>query len=95
VRIRSVTAPADGAEPDRKRDSDRAADLAVYDDALDTGYVYRVADDDASAASWEDGRVAIDGTEHEPAALPYEREVAFDAMWFAWYGYYPMTDLYE
>ena len=69
--------------------------LAVYDGALDTGYVYRVADDDASTASWEDGRVVIVGTAYDPADLPFEREVAFDAMWFAWYGYYPMTDLYE
>jgi len=69
--------------------------LAVYDDALDTGYVYRVDDTDAPAPSWENGRVGIDGTDHEPAELPYEREIAFDAMWFAWYGYYPMTELYE
>jgi len=69
--------------------------LGVYDEALDTGYVYRVDDPDGPSASWEDGRVVLDGTEHEPADLPYDREVAFDAMWFAWYGYYPMTALYE
>lgn len=69
--------------------------LAAYDDALDTGYVYRIDDSDAPPASWEGGRVAIDGVDYEPADLPYERAIAFDAMWFAWYGYYPMTDLYE
>ena len=103
---------------------------AVYDDSLDTGYVYRVGGDvengdvengnvengsvengsvengdgsdeadsvDAETAtlSWENGDVVVDGDVHAPDALPFEREIAFDAMWFAWYGYYPMTDLHR
>ncbi|WP_144926503.1 DUF3179 domain-containing protein [Halorubrum salsamenti] len=83
---------------------------AVYDESLDTGYVYRVgsggesgngsegsdgADAEAATLSWGDGDVAVDGDVHAPDSLPFEREIAFDAMWFAWYGYYPMTDLHQ
>ena len=82
---------------------------AVYDGSLDTGYVYRVggdgeegSDGEGSGAasggatlSREDGGVVVDGDAHAPDALPFEREIAFDAMWFAWYGYYPMTDLHR
>ena len=81
---------------------------AVYDGSLDTGYVYRVGSDgesgdegsgDADGAgvtlSWEDGGVVVEGDAYAPDALPFEREIAFDAMWFAWYGYYPGTDLHR
>ncbi|MFA9427763.1 DUF3179 domain-containing protein [Natronorubrum sp. A-ect3] len=67
--------------------------VTVYDEALDTGYVYR--NPDAEAVEDDDGTVTIDGDEHDPDALPLEREVAFDAMWFAWFGYYPSTVVHE
>jgi len=65
--------------------------LAVYDTDLDTGYVYR-APDDADLA-YRDGQVVVGGEAHPPAALPLERVYAFDAMWFAWSGFYPETTL--
>ena len=84
--------------------------VAVYDESLDTGYVYRVGSDgeggdggngsdsvdtEPTTLSWEDGAVVVDGDTYAPDSLPFEREIAFDAMWFAWYGYYPMTDLHQ
>jgi hypothetical protein len=67
--------------------------LAVYDAALDTGYVYR--NPDGRAFEYQDGRVVDDaGGSHRPADLPLERTLAFDAMWFAWIGFYPETTLY-
>jgi len=66
--------------------------LAVYDADLDTGYVYRNPDD--ASFDYEDGRaVDGDGTAHAPAELPLDRVYAFDAMWFAWSGFYPSTEV--
>ncbi|TKX55505.1 DUF3179 domain-containing protein [Halorubrum sp. SP3] len=87
-------------------DLDAVRHAAVYDGSLDTGYVYRArdgaesdgtdgADLETATLSWEDGDVVVDGSVHAPDSLPFEREIAFDAMWFAWYGYYPMTDLHR
>jgi hypothetical protein len=68
--------------------------VAVYDDALDTGYVYRNPED-ATYEPDSGGAVGPDGTTHAPDALPLERVHTFDAMWFAWAGYYPDTNVYE
>jgi len=78
-------------------DLDSVPHVAVYDESLDTGYVYRGEGDDLTAAtlSWQDGHIAVDDAVHAPDSLPFKRELAFDAMWFAWYGYYPMTALYR
>ncbi|MFC7044583.1 DUF3179 domain-containing protein [Halobacteriaceae archaeon GCM10025711] len=67
--------------------------LAVYDPTLDTGYVYR--NPDGVAFDYENGQaVGPDGTAHAPADLPLEPVLAFDAMWFAWAGFYPSTEVY-
>lgn len=66
--------------------------LAVYEPELDTAYVYR--NTDGASFSYEDGQaVAGDGTAHHPAELPLDRVYAFDAMWFAWSGFYPGTEV--
>lgn len=67
--------------------------VAVYDRALDTGYVYENPDEEQF--EYSDGRF-VDGTgeRHRPAALPLESILALDAMWFAWIGFYPDTSLY-
>ncbi len=68
--------------------------VAVYDDRYDTAYVYENPDE----ASFEyDGGsiVGADGTGHAPDELPLTRIHTFDAMWFAWAGYYPDTNVYE
>ena len=67
--------------------------LAVADKRLDTGYVY--LNPDGERFDDGDGTVTdADGTEYAPDALPLERVHTFDAMWFAWSGYYPETTVY-
>jgi len=67
--------------------------VAVYDDRYDTAYVYRNLDE--QAVSGEDGQLAIDGSTYAPDDLPLSRIHTFDAMWFAWVGYYPETNVYD
>ncbi|WP_435151988.1 DUF3179 domain-containing (seleno)protein [Haladaptatus sp. DFWS20] len=68
--------------------------LAVYDPRLDTAYVYRNPNDEAF--EFRDGRVVgPDGQTHAPAVLPLPHQYAFDAMWFAWAGFYPRTGLHD
>jgi hypothetical protein len=70
--------------------------LAVYDTALDTAYVYRNPDDASFDYEAESGQaVADDGTAHDPADLPLDRVYTFDAMWFAWSGFYPSTEVVQ
>ncbi|MDS0475520.1 DUF3179 domain-containing protein [Natrinema sp. 1APR25-10V2] len=66
--------------------------VTVYDRDLDAGHVYRNPDD--RTVEYDGDAVTVDGTAHEPTALPLEREIGFDAMWFAWYGYYPSTEVH-
>jgi len=65
--------------------------VVVYDPDLHTGWVYRNPD---SVSVEHDGTaVLVDGTEHAPDELPLESVVRYDAMWFAWEGYYPDTEV--
>jgi hypothetical protein len=66
--------------------------VAVYDPRLDTAYVYRNPDERDLAL--QDGEVRLDGTAHDPDGLPLDRAYAFDAMWFAWIGFYPDSNVY-
>jgi hypothetical protein len=68
--------------------------LAVHDPRYDTAYVYRNPDE-ATVEVAGDSVVAGDGTSYGPAELPLSRIHTFDAMWFAWAGYYPDTNVYE
>jgi hypothetical protein len=61
---------------------------AVYDPTLDTAHVYR---GDGTELAYADGRVSVGGETAAPDALPLDRVVDFDAMWFAWAGFYPGT----
>jgi hypothetical protein len=66
--------------------------LWAYDADLDTAYAYWNPDGRDFTA--RDGAVAgPDGT-HEPADLPLDRALTFDAMWFAWSGFYPETSVH-
>jgi hypothetical protein len=66
-----------------------ASFLAVFDRELDAALVYR---DDGRALTYADGTVTDDsGNAYAPTDLPLERVLAFDAMWFAWFGFYPGT----
>ena len=66
---------------------------AVHDGRLDTAFVYR--NPDGHELSVDGGAVSVAGESYAPGALPLERLVAFDAMWFAWSGYYPETVVVE
>lgn len=67
--------------------------LATYEPELDTGYVYKNPEE--SQFSYRDGQVVDETDEaHAPDSLPLEPVLAFDAMWFAWSGFYPDTNLY-
>jgi hypothetical protein len=64
---------------------------AVHEPELDTAVVYR---DGGEHALEHDGTApVVDGERVAPDALPLERVVSFDAMWFAWAASYPDTGL--
>jgi len=66
----------------------------VHDPALDSGYAYRVPDGTTVAAGDDGTRIRVDGAHYDPDALPFERAHGIEAMWFAWAGFYPETDLH-
>lgn len=70
--------------------------VAVVDDAYDTGYVYHDVDAEVTPVDGENAYRVVDtdasGTDDQryaPDELPFDRSLAFDAMFFAWYGFYP------
>ncbi len=69
-------------------DHEDATLLAVHDRSIDVGHLYR--NPDAEAFELEDDRlVDADGESYAPDEAPLERVYAYDAMWFAWAGFYP------
>jgi hypothetical protein len=66
--------------------------VAVADVRLDTGYVY--LNPEERTVTVDGSSVLVGGSSYEPDALPLARVHTFDAMWFAWHGYYPETDVY-
>mgnify|MGYP006289470459 CR=1 FL=1 len=66
--------------------------VAVADQRLDTGYVY--LNPEERTVTVEDGSALVGDSSYAPADLPLARVHTFDAMWFAWHGYYPDTDVY-
>jgi len=64
--------------------------VAVADEGITTGYVY--ANPDGLDVERDGDAYAVDGTSAPPEELPLERRLAFDAMWFAWHGFYPDTE---
>ncbi len=67
--------------------------LAVYDSRLDTGYVYENPDE--RAFEYADAELQEDGTAYAPDELPLDQVLRLDAMWFAWTGIYPETEVYD
>jgi hypothetical protein len=73
----------------RTADNGDSSFVAVVDQKLDAGYVYENPDDvtvEANADGYD-----VDGETHAASDLPLTRVLAYDAMWFAWAGYYPET----
>jgi hypothetical protein len=66
--------------------------VTVYDAATDAGVTYANPDGATVEAAGE--RYRVDGGDPAPAtALPLERVPSFDAMFFAWYAFYPDSEL--
>lgn len=63
--------------------------VAVADSTLSTGYIYRNPEE-STIEPVDDGYL-VDGDTYAPDALPLDRVLTMDAMWFAWYGFYPTT----
>jgi len=63
--------------------------VAVADTDLATGYVY--ANPESATVEVSDDGYTLDGTTHDADSLPLDRSLAFDAMWFAWAGFYPRS----
>lgn len=63
--------------------------VAVADPGLQTGYVYH--DPDGATIEPDGDSYLVDGETVQPESLPLDRTIAYDAMFFAWYGYYPDT----
>ncbi|MEF8852169.1 MAG: DUF3179 domain-containing protein [Haloarculaceae archaeon] len=68
--------------------------LAVHDPRYDTGYVYENPDGRSFSFDADCGYVVGDGEQYAPDSLPLARVYTFDAMWFAWSGYYPDSNVY-
>jgi len=64
--------------------------VAVAEPTLQTGYVYRNDEGETvEATGSESGQYTVDGQPAAAAELPLDGVVALDAMFFAWYGFYP------
>lgn len=63
--------------------------VAVADRSLATAYVY--ANPDEEDVEPVEAGYEVDGDTHDASELPLDRVLAWDAMWFAWAGYYPDT----
>ena len=65
--------------------------VAVADSELSTGYVYQNPDGLGVEPDGGGYRVGGEGGGFAAVDLPLEPVLAFDAMWFAWAGFYPDT----
>ena len=65
--------------------------VAVVDPGLSTAYVYENPDESTIEPDGDTYRVESEGDGFEANDLPLDRILAFDAMWFAWAGFYPDT----
>ena len=65
--------------------------VAVADPGLSTGHVYRNPGGLAVEPDGDAYRIEGGGDGFAAADLPLEPVLAFDAMWFAWAGFYPDT----
>ncbi|WP_435345036.1 DUF3179 domain-containing protein [Haloarchaeobius sp. HRN-SO-5] len=67
--------------------------VAVHDATLDAGHVYRFAPDESATVSPVTGGYGVDGESYPADGLPFESLPSFDAMWFAWFAFYPSTEV--
>lgn len=65
--------------------------VVVYDASLETGVTYANPDDVDVVADGD--QYVVGGDTHAARDLPLERLASLDAMWFAWYAFYPESDV--
>lgn len=65
--------------------------VAVYDSALDAGYIYALEGRKADIVP-ADGMYDIEGRLYPADALPLERVVPVEAFFFAWHAFYPDSE---
>lgn len=65
--------------------------VAVYDEDLHTGHLYRVSDDVAVTAR-DDGRYELDGETYRASELPLEKPISLEAFYFAWNAFFPDSE---
>lgn len=58
----------------------------IYNNKLDTGHIYKI---NSSNIKWSDGKIKYNNDKYLPSNIPVSRVNSYDAMWFAWNGYYP------
>lgn len=63
--------------------------ICVKDPTLSTGYIYRNPEQRTVEQTAEG--YAVGDTTYRAGDLPLEPVLTMDAMWFAWYGFYPTT----
>lgn len=66
--------------------------LAAYHHQLDSAWVYR-STQEVSFEVTDAGYEGPEGDVYSADELPLESVNAFDVFWFAWYGYYPDTEV--
>jgi hypothetical protein len=74
-------------------DIDGSPLLWVYDPDLDTGHAYW--NPDGLEFTPRDGEIDGPDGAYGPTGLPLEPALTFDAMWFAWSGFYPETSVHD
>jgi hypothetical protein len=62
--------------------------MMVYDETLDTGYIYT---DTQETATWSNGNIQYGNMTYEASEIPANSLNIYDSMWFAWNGYYPSS----
>lgn len=66
--------------------------VAVYDPALDVGYVYLRGDADPDVVPRGNGLYEVEGREYAAAELPLTSAIPVEAFFFAWYSFYPGSE---
>lgn len=66
--------------------------LAVYDPALDTGYIYATNGAAPEVSRRADATYEIDGETYSPDSLPLEPVIPVEAFFFAWNTFYPDSE---
>lgn len=87
---RSVYFVLDALARDRVQSTENF--LAVYDEALGTGYIYATGGEAPQVSAGADGTYEIAGEAYAADALPFEPVIPIEAFFFAWHAFYPDSE---